>query len=127
MLQRLWVTGEGRILELSQCYLSSGEESRRLEEVAVVSLPNVARKRFDSHSTAWRNGGEHGCGQNTPSVWILYKGWCQIMVQAKCHRYHIFYLTQAEQGGYLFMSSSSKLLLLCVRKSCSHDGNKGRV
>ena len=55
------------------------------------------------------------------------RSWSRFNLQAKCHRYHIFYLTQAEQGGYLFMSSSSKLLLLCVRKSCSHDGNKGRV
>ena len=33
-MRRRPVTGEGRILELSQCYLSSGERWRRLEEVA---------------------------------------------------------------------------------------------
>ena len=60
VLRRLWVTGEGRILELSQCYLSSGEERRRLEEVAVVSLPNVARKRFDTRRLLGETG-EHGC------------------------------------------------------------------
>ena len=55
------MTGEGRILELSQCYLSSGEEWRRLEEVAVVSPPNVARKGFDTALLGETERGEHSC------------------------------------------------------------------
>ena len=51
-MRRRPVTGEGRILELSQCYLSSGERWRRLEEVAAsrVSPRNIASKGCDTQS-----------------------------------------------------------------------------
>ena len=53
-MRRRPVTGEGRILELSQCYLSSGEESRRLEEVAVAS--SLAMSASQSVRVAFSRG-----------------------------------------------------------------------